>query len=280
MNEAKATGLDVVVCECLVTQSCLTLCDPMDCSPPGSSVHGILDSGFHRILDSMGFRQEYWSELPFPTPGNLPDPGISLTRVSCISCISLPTEPLGKPIRCCRVNTNFTVTQYHQEQPSLPQSRPPQNSQNVPWMEDSFVTSSYSIYTKPGETCKNPRSRRWQRPHLPPPDGEQCMLGEDKGTPLPWLPLSLTHCLGPRKGPVMAQPATSGCSWERTEWFRCCGALIRRGQAILNTEPINYQPPGLSYHIDHQKPVCTHSQTYAVSSNYCIKENVHPLLTA
>ena len=27
-------------CACLVTQSCLTLCDPMDCSPPGSSVHG------------------------------------------------------------------------------------------------------------------------------------------------------------------------------------------------------------------------------------------------
>ena len=26
----------------LVAQSCLTLCDPMDCSPPGSSVHGIL----------------------------------------------------------------------------------------------------------------------------------------------------------------------------------------------------------------------------------------------
>ena len=31
----------------LVTQSCLTLCDPMDCSPPGSSVHGILQA---RIL--------------------------------------------------------------------------------------------------------------------------------------------------------------------------------------------------------------------------------------
>ena len=32
----------VCVCLCvLVTQSCLTLCDPMDCSPPGSSVHGI-----------------------------------------------------------------------------------------------------------------------------------------------------------------------------------------------------------------------------------------------
>ena len=35
----------------------------MDCSPPGSSVHGIL-------------QQEYWSGLPSPPPGDLPDPGI------------------------------------------------------------------------------------------------------------------------------------------------------------------------------------------------------------
>ena len=43
-------------------QSCLTLCFPMDCSPPGSS--------------SMGFsRQEYWRGWPFPLPGDLPDPG-------------------------------------------------------------------------------------------------------------------------------------------------------------------------------------------------------------
>ena len=41
--------LEYHVCVCLVTQSCLTLCDPMDCNPPGSSVHGIF------------FRQEYWS---------------------------------------------------------------------------------------------------------------------------------------------------------------------------------------------------------------------------
>ena len=40
-----------------VTQSCPTLCHPMDCSPPGSPL-------------SMGFsRQEYWSGLPFPSPG-------------------------------------------------------------------------------------------------------------------------------------------------------------------------------------------------------------------
>ena len=47
----------------LVTQSYLTLCDPMDCSPPGSSVRGIP-------------RQEYWSRLPFPSPEDLPNPGI------------------------------------------------------------------------------------------------------------------------------------------------------------------------------------------------------------
>ena len=37
-----------IVCACLVTQSCPTLCNPMDCSPPGSSVHGIFKA---RILE-------------------------------------------------------------------------------------------------------------------------------------------------------------------------------------------------------------------------------------
>ena len=35
---------DVCVSACSVAQSCLTLCDPMDCSPPGSSVHGIFQA--------------------------------------------------------------------------------------------------------------------------------------------------------------------------------------------------------------------------------------------
>ena len=43
-------------------ESCLTLCDPMDCSPPGSSVRGILQA---RVLE--------W--LPFPSPEDLPNPG-------------------------------------------------------------------------------------------------------------------------------------------------------------------------------------------------------------
>ena len=47
----------------LAAQSCLTLCDPVDCSPPGSSLHGILQA---RILE--------W--VAFPSPGDLRDPGI------------------------------------------------------------------------------------------------------------------------------------------------------------------------------------------------------------
>ena len=49
-----------------------TLCDPMDCSPPGSSVHGIL--------------QESWSGLPLPTLENLPSPEIEPPSVSFIYC--------------------------------------------------------------------------------------------------------------------------------------------------------------------------------------------------
>ena len=62
----------------LVAQLCLTLCDSMDCRPPGTSVHGIL-------------QQEYWSELPFSSPGDLPDPGIEAGLLHCkqfLSCLS------------------------------------------------------------------------------------------------------------------------------------------------------------------------------------------------
>ena len=38
------------VCVRVVAQSCLTLCDPMDCSPPGSTVHGVLQA---RILEGV-----------------------------------------------------------------------------------------------------------------------------------------------------------------------------------------------------------------------------------
>ena len=53
----------------------------------------------HSALLSMGFpRQEYWSSLPFPSPGDLPDPGIE-PRSPALQADSLPTEPPGKPLR-------------------------------------------------------------------------------------------------------------------------------------------------------------------------------------
>ena len=46
---------------------------------------------------SMGFfRQEFWSELPFPSPGDLPDPGIE-SRSPALQVDSLPSEPPEKP---------------------------------------------------------------------------------------------------------------------------------------------------------------------------------------
>ena len=67
---------------CLVVQSCLTLCDSVDCSPPGYSVHGILQA-------------RLWSGLPCPPPEDLLNPGIE-PRSPTLQVDSLPTEPPGK----------------------------------------------------------------------------------------------------------------------------------------------------------------------------------------
>ena len=54
----------------------------MDCSPPGSFVHGISQA-------------EYWSGLPFPSPGDLPDPGIK-PMSPALADRFFTTEPPGK----------------------------------------------------------------------------------------------------------------------------------------------------------------------------------------
>ena len=49
----------------------------------------------HKAPPSMGFsRQEYWSGLPFPSPGDLPDPGIE-PRSSIFQADALTSEPPG-----------------------------------------------------------------------------------------------------------------------------------------------------------------------------------------
>ena len=114
-------------------QSCPTLCDPIDGGLPGSPVPGILQG---RILEwvaisssntwkwkvkvkslscvrhlatpwtvayqaplSMGFsREEYWSGLPFPSPVDLPDPGIE-PKTPALAGRFFTTVPPGKPLK-------------------------------------------------------------------------------------------------------------------------------------------------------------------------------------
>ena len=63
------------MCVCSVTR--LTLCNPMDCSLPGSFVHGILQA---RI----------------PSSADLPNPGVE-SQSPALQADSLPSEPPGKP---------------------------------------------------------------------------------------------------------------------------------------------------------------------------------------
>ena len=68
------------------TQSCPAVCDPMDCS---------------QALLTVGFsREEYWSGLPFPSPGDLPHPGMEPTSPVVLHwpAGSLPLSHMGSPL--------------------------------------------------------------------------------------------------------------------------------------------------------------------------------------
>ena len=77
-----------IFCVYLVTQSCPTLCKPMDCNPSGSSLHGIFQA---RILE--------WVTICYSRGSSPPR---DRTCISCISCIwqavSLPLHHLGNPL--------------------------------------------------------------------------------------------------------------------------------------------------------------------------------------
>ena len=67
----------------------------LDCSLPGS-------------LPWKFSRQEYWSGLPFPPPGDLPDPGIEPGSPS-LQTDALPSEPLGKPVKNLKLLMNLII---------------------------------------------------------------------------------------------------------------------------------------------------------------------------
>ena len=85
--------------ECMLSHlrlKCSTLCNPMDCSPPGSSVHGILQA-----------RRLEWAAMPSSRGSSWPN---GQTHGSCSSCIAgrfFTAEPLGKQgwVRCASMSS-------------------------------------------------------------------------------------------------------------------------------------------------------------------------------
>ena len=91
----------VCVCGCvLVAQSCLIVCNPGDYSPPGSSVHGILQARMENGVSSDSLLQGFFS-----------DPGME-HRSPALQADSLPSEPPGKPFLHykCTINVLFFLS--------------------------------------------------------------------------------------------------------------------------------------------------------------------------
>ena len=96
----------------------------------------------------MGFpRQEYWSGLPFPSPGNLPNPGIE-PRSLALQANSLLFQPRGKPSQSCLTLCNPRDCTVH----GVLQAR------TLKWVAFSFSWRS-----------SQPRDRTRGTPPLPPP---------------------------------------------------------------------------------------------------------------
>ena len=90
------------VCVCLhaCVLSCSVVSDSFMKTPQTIACQVPLSRGF--------FREEYCSQLPFPSPGDLPDPGIELTSPSSPALAGgfCTTEPLGKPSGYIQVRNN------------------------------------------------------------------------------------------------------------------------------------------------------------------------------
>ena len=124
---------DLSVVEVKVAYLCLTLCDPVDCSLPVSSVHGILQAGILEwvaIAFSRGSSQlrnwtevsclagrfftnwttreaqEYWNGQPIPSVADLPNSGIK-PESPALQVDSLPTKLSGKPNKAYKAHQNW-----------------------------------------------------------------------------------------------------------------------------------------------------------------------------
>ena len=90
VNHSTLLGLfwqDSVNCFCFITKSCPTLCNPVDCSPPGSSVHGILQA-----------RWQGWAAMPSSRGSSWPRDLNGSPASPALAGRFLTTEPPGRPL--------------------------------------------------------------------------------------------------------------------------------------------------------------------------------------
>ena len=90
-----ASALKMCVCMCVCEREIDSLSVISDfLQPPSTAAH-------QAPLSTEFSRQEYWSALPFPSPGDLPDPGIE-ARSPTLQVDSWPSEPLESPSSCLK----------------------------------------------------------------------------------------------------------------------------------------------------------------------------------
>ena len=166
---------------------CLTLCDPMDCSLLGYSVHGIPWTVAHQSPLSLGFpRQEYWRGLPFASPRDLPDPGIEPT-FSALAGRFLPLNHHGSPFPCWHLWAY--VFCLRTLEPSSVQGGGPAIA--LAWKITSHVSMTEGVescwcmvswWQGVSAGCAHVCSRRWQPNKTCPCPQRTCDLVEDPGT--------------------------------------------------------------------------------------------------
>ena len=90
---------------CMLNQSCSTLCDPVDCSPPGSSVHGVFQA---RMLEWVVISSSRGSSPP-----------MNQNHISCMVDRFFTTVPPGKPMRVCVCDRPLYIHIYKQQGPTV-----------------------------------------------------------------------------------------------------------------------------------------------------------------
>ena len=147
----------------------------------------------------MGFsRQEYWSGLPFPSPGDLPDPGIE-PRSPTLQAEALTSEPPGKPITMRKKKFNY-----------LSKVTKPVSSKFAPKAR-FLVPDSLKIKMRKRMYLRGTGVRHWPRPHGP---GPHRALPEDRAPAVSPPGLLSTACL---RGTVLAyQAMLPSLFWQET----------------------------------------------------------------